>query len=160
MTDMLTAPVESEEHLPTLAHGAIVVRLGRFLDEYVTAHDAGLVCGPQTTFKMVGSPPTRYPDLTFVRKERLPANLDTDADFAPDLAVEVVSGSDTFGDVDAKVRQYLDSGVRLVWLIDPILRTVTTHAPDRRPQLCAESDDLTGDPVLPDLRIPLDRLFP
>ena len=82
MTDVLTAPPDSADRLPTLAHGAIIVRLGRFLDEYVTACDAGLVCGPQTTFKMVGTPPTR----------------------SPDLAVEVVSGSDTFGDVDAKVQ--------------------------------------------------------
>jgi Uma2 family endonuclease len=84
--------------LLTLAHGAIIVRLGRFLEEHVAAADAGLVCGPQTTFKMVGTPPTRYPDLAFVHKDRLPRNLHTDADFAPDLAVEVVSASDTFGD--------------------------------------------------------------
>jgi Uma2 family endonuclease len=109
---------------------------------------------------MVGTPPTRYPDLAFVRKDRLPANLDTDADFAPDLAVEVVSGSDTFGDVDAKVQQYLASGVRLIWLVDPVLRTVTVHATDRRPQLCTEADDLVGDPVLPDFRIPVGQLFP
>ena len=37
MTDVLTAPPESEDRLPTLAHGAIIVRLGRFLDEHVTA---------------------------------------------------------------------------------------------------------------------------
>jgi Uma2 family endonuclease len=160
MADVLITPPDSEDHLPTLAHGAIIVRLGRFLDEYVAARDAGLVCGPQTTFKMVGTPPTRYPDLAFVRKDRLPANLDTDADFAPDLAVEVVSGSDTFGDVDAKVQQYLASGVRLVWLVDPVLRTVTVHAADRRPQLCTEADDLVGDPVLPDFRIPVGQLFP
>jgi Uma2 family endonuclease len=160
MADIMTARPESEEHAPTLAHGAIIVRLGRFLDEHVTARDAGLVCGPQTTFKMIGTPPTRYPDLAFVRKDRLPTNLDTDADFAPDLAVEVVSASDTFGDVDARVRQYLDSGVGLVWLVDPVLRTVASYAPDRQPRLYAEADDLRGDPVLPDLRIPVHLLFP
>src|SRR5438270_13513766 len=48
MADVPAAPPESEDCLPTLAHGAIIVRLGRFLDEYVTACDAGLVCGPQT----------------------------------------------------------------------------------------------------------------
>src|SRR5207249_4631011 len=102
---------------------------------------------------------TRYPDLAFVRKDRLPANLDTDADFAPDLAVEVVSGSDTFGDVDAKVRRYLDSGVRLVWLVDPVVRTVTSYAPDRPPRIYTEADDLAGEAVLPDLRIAVRTLF-
>jgi Uma2 family endonuclease len=160
MTDVLAVLPECEDRLPTLAHGAIVVRLGRFLDEYVTAHDAGLVCGSQTTFKVVGSPPTRYPDLAFVRKDRLPANLDTDADFAPDLAVEVVSGSDTFGDVDAKVQQYLASGVGVVWLVDPILRTVTVHTSTQPPQLRTDADDLSGEPVLPQFRVPVRHLFP
>jgi len=160
MAEALTALPESEQHVHTLAHGAIIVRLGRYLDEYVAARGAGLVCGPQTTFRMVGAPPTRYPDLAFVRQDRLPTNLDTDADFAPDLAVEVVSGSDTFGDGAAKVRQYLASGVRLVWLVDPLLRTVTSHAPGRQPQLYTDADDLVADPVLPDLRIPVRLLFP
>ena len=84
----------------------------------------------------------------------------TDADFAPDLAAEVVSGSDTFGDIDAKVRQYLDSGVRLVWLIDPLMRTVTAHTPVDHPRLFSDTDDLVGDPVLPGLRIPVRRIFP
>lgn len=160
MTDLLTPLQESEEYLPTIAHGAIIIRLGRYLDEHVAAHDAGLVCGPQTTFKVVGTPPSRYPDVAFVRKDRLPSNLNTDADFAPDLAAEVVSGSDTFGDVGAKVRQYLDSGVRLVWLIDPVMRTVTAHAPNARPRLFTDADDLAGDPVLPGLRIPVQQIFP
>jgi len=160
VTNVLTIQPESEEGLPTLAHGVIIIRLGRFLDEYVATQEYGIVCGPQTTFKMVGTPPSRYPDLAFVRKERLPANLNTDADFAPDLAVEIVSGSDTFGDVDAKIQQYVNSGVRLVWLIDPVLRTVTAHVPGERPRLFTEADDLVGDPVLPGLRIPLRQIFP
>ncbi len=161
MTDVLVSPPrESEDGLPTLAHGIIIVRLGRFLDEHVMVDDLGVVCGPQTTFKVVGTPPTRYPDLAFVRKDRLPGNLNTDADFAPDLAAEIVSGSDTFGDVEVKVRQYLDSGVRLVWLIEPVLRTITAYAPHRRPRLYTEGDDLVGDPVLPDFRIPVNDLFP
>jgi len=163
MTDLLIPSQEgqeSEDYMPTLAHGAIIIRLGRLLDEHVAAHDAGLVCGPQTTFKVVGTPPSRYPDLAFIRKDRLPANLNTDADFAPDLAAEIISGSDTFGDVDAKVRQYLDSGVRLVWLIDPIMRTVTAHTLDGHPRFFTDADDLVGDPVLPGLRVPVRRIFP
>ncbi len=162
MTDLLipAQDQESEDCVPTLAHGAIIIQLGFRLYEHVAAHDAGLVCGPQTTFKVVGAPSSRYPDLAFVRKDRLPANLNTDADFAPDLAAEIVSGSDTFGDVDAKVQQYLDSGVRLVWLIDPIMRTVTAHTPADHPRLFSDADDLVGDPVLPGLRIPVRRIFP
>ncbi len=160
MADVMELSTESTDRLLTLAHGAIIVQLGFQLYEHVAAHDAGIVCGPRTTFKMVGAPSSRYPDVAFVRKDRLPANLNTDADFAPDLAAEVVSGSDTFGDVDAKVQQYLDSGVHLVWLIDPIMRTVTAHTSSDHPRLFTIADDLVGDPVLPGLRIPVRRIFP
>ncbi len=80
MTDVLEPQLESEQAMPTLRHGAIIARLGRYLDEYVQGRHLGLVCGPQTTFKVVGTPPTRYPDLAFVRGDRLPADLDVDAD--------------------------------------------------------------------------------
>ncbi len=47
----------------------------------------------------------------------------------PDVAVEVVSRTDTFGAVNLKVKQYLDAGVRMVWLINPDLRTVDVYQP-------------------------------
>lgn len=159
MTDVLEPQLESEQAMPTLRHGAIIARLGRYLDEYVQGRHLGLVCGPQTTFKVVGMPPTRYPDLAFVRGDRLPADLDVDADFAPDLAVEIVSGSDTFGDVAAKVRQYFASGVQLVWIIDPLLRTVSAHTPHGHPLLYIGTDDLVGDPVLPGFRVSVASLL-
>jgi len=159
MTDVLIPQLESENSMPTLRHGAIIARLGRYLDEYTQERRLGLVCGPQTTFKVVGTPPTRYPDLAFVRQDRLPDDLDVDADFAPDLAVEIVSGSDTFGDVAAKVRQYFASGVELVWIIDPLLRTVSAHTPHGQPAFYTQTDDLIGDPVLSGFRVPAATLF-
>ena len=159
MTDVLVSPAESEERMPTLEHGAIIARLCRYLDEYAEKHQLGVVFGPQTTFAVVGTPPTRYPDLAFVRKDRLPANLDVDADFAPDLAVEIVSGSDTVRDVDSKVLQYLHSGVQMVWIIHPVLRTVDVHTLHQPATLRTENDDLPGDPVLPGFRIPVRTIF-
>lgn len=142
-----------------MEHGAIIARLCRYLDSYVAEHDLGLVLGPQTTFAMVGSPPTRYPDLAFVRRTRLPQRLDVDADFAPDLAVEVVSGSDTVRDVDGKVLQYLHSGVEMVSVIHRVLRTVEIHAQGQPPALVTEADNLPGDPVVPGFRVPVREIF-
>jgi len=159
MTDMLEPMVKSEERMPTLEHGAIIARLCRYLDTYVAERDLGLVLAPQTTFAMVGAPPTRYPDLAFVRGARLPHSLDVDADFAPDLAVEVVSGSDTVRDVDGKVLQYLHSGVEMVWIIHPLLRTVEIHVQGRPSALVTDADDLVGDPVVPGFRVPVRTIF-
>ncbi len=82
---------------------------------WTSKHDLGRVFSSRTTFSVVGSPPTRYPDLSFVTKERLPQRLRVLADFAPAVAVEVVSENDAVNDVEEKVLQYHQSGVRLVW---------------------------------------------
>lgn len=157
MIDMLTPPIERET-MPTLRHGVIIMRLGTYLTEFATARGLGIVCAPQTTFTVVGSPPTREPDLAVVVRDRVPANLDTEADFAPDLAVEVVSRTDTFGAVAAKVRQYLDSGTRIVWVVRPETRTVEVYHPGSAPTMIA-SGELAGDPVLPDFRVAVDDIF-
>jgi len=103
VTDVLIPQIE-DDTMPTLRHGVIIMRLGTYLTEFVTAHGLGIVCAPQTTFKVVGSPPTREPDLAVVTRSHVPVDLDAEADFAPDLAVEVVSRSDTFGSVAIKVQ--------------------------------------------------------
>ncbi len=159
MTDVLDLVVGRDSDVPTLEHGAIIARLCRYLDSYVAGQDLGLVLAPQTTFAMVGTPPTRYPDLAFVRQERLPQSLDVDADFAPDLAVEVVSGSDTVRDVDGKVLQYLRSGVEMVWIIHPLVRTVEVHMQGRPSTLVTEGDELVGNPIVPGFSVPVRAIF-
>lgn len=80
-------------------------------------------------------------------------------DGPPILAVEILSPSDTNKKTQAKVKDYLTSGVKLVWLIDPTFRTVTVHQPDADPEMFAGDDELTGDPHLPGLRIRVSSLF-
>ncbi len=101
---------------PNLEHGAITMRLGRYLDACVDEHDLGRVFSSRTTFSVVGSPPTRYPDLSFVTKDRLPQRLRVLADFAPDVAVEVVSENDAVNDVEEKGLQlFIHRGFMRPW---------------------------------------------
>src|SRR5574337_656000 len=112
------------------AHGAVSVRIGRLLDEYVEAHGLGVVCGAETGFILLRRPDTvRAPDASFVRKERVPATGDPDRywPLAPDLAVEVLSPSDRAVEVQAKLADYFAAGTRLVWVIDPRARTVVVY---------------------------------
>lgn len=145
--------------VPNLEHGAITMRLGRYLDEYVDRHDLGRVFSSQTTFAFAGSPSTRFPDLAFVSKERLPQRLRTVATFAPDLVVEVVSESDVVNDVEEKVIQYHQSGVRLVWVIKPVSRTIEVFELSKLPFLATINDVLSGDPVIPGFQIPVRAIF-
>lgn len=117
-----TAPlVESEPvALPTLGHGLIASRLQRALGDFVEEQGLGYVFSAQTSFH-VGAEP-KEPDLAYVSKGRLsglPADLDVDADFAPDLAVEIASRSDTLATISRKVRAYIDVGVQVVWVVNP-----------------------------------------
>ena len=102
---MSTAPIFTEEAfaMPTYAHGAVILNLGLALALHDPDHRLGRAFGPQTTYPMVGEPPTREPDLTWVHAARIPADLNVDPDAPPDLAVEVISRTDTHTGTDARI---------------------------------------------------------
>jgi Uma2 family endonuclease len=74
--------------------------------------------------------------------------------------VEVLSPNDIAYEVDAKVREYLAAGVRLVWVINPDGRTVTIHRPQGPGTVLHEQDELAGETVLPGFRCRIADLFP
>ncbi len=87
--------------------------LGRFLVD----HDLGLLAGADGTMKILPGL-VRIPDVSFVSWDRFPGRkIPTEA--IPDLAVEVLSKGNTKGEMKRKVRDYLDAGCRLIWLVDP-----------------------------------------
>src|SRR5262245_44432863 len=104
----------------------------------------------------------RKPDASYIRSERLPGDEIPEGyiTIPPDVAVEVISPSDTYRDVEAKVAEYLDAGVPLVWLINPDNRSVRVFRAGQRVVQLRASDELTGDDVLPGFRCPVAELFP
>lgn len=105
----------------------------------------------------------RRPDVSFLRQGKLPNEElpDGHCPVAPDLAAEVISPNDTQYEVSAKVEEYLAAGVSLVWVVNPNTRTVQVY---RREQSEAkylhESDELTGEDVLPGFSCQLRDIFP
>jgi Uma2 family endonuclease len=152
---------EELEEMPSLEHGAIGIRLGRYLDAYVDEKGLGLVCNSQTTYKFIGQKPNRLPDLSFVSRERLPQRIDQNADFAPDLTVEVLSKGDDVSEVDRKILQYQRSGVRLVWIIHPVIRVVDVYRlkDGLKLQRLLIEDELDGEDVIPGFKVKVSRLF-
>lgn len=161
--ESLTEVDESEEllEMPSLEHGAIGIRLGRYLDTYVDENGLGLVCNSQTTYKFIGAKPNSLPALSFVSRERLPHRIDQNADFAPDLAVEVLSKGDDVSEVDKKIYQYQRSGVRLVWIIHPVIRVVDVYRlkDGLKLQRLLNEDELDGEDVVPGFKLKVSRLF-
>jgi Uma2 family endonuclease len=80
-------------------------------------------------------------------------------DALPILAVEVLSPSDTQEDITDKVADYLDAGIPLVWVLEPVFRTVCVYQPDKEPEMFTSSQELTGDPHLPGFRVLVKDLF-
>jgi len=123
--DMVIPAVETiegevEETASTLGHGLIASRLQQALGPFVEKHDLGHVFSAQTFFR-IGTE-TRDTDLAYVAKERLanlPPDLDVDADFAPDLAVEIAARTDALANISRKVSAYLDASVQAVWVVNP-----------------------------------------
>src|SRR4051812_6386351 len=77
----------------------------------------------------------------------------------PVLAVEILSPSDTQEDIDEKVELYLETGVALVWVVNPRFRTVTVYRKGADPVMFSGTQELTAEPHLPGFRVPVSRLF-
>ncbi|MBI4572243.1 MAG: Uma2 family endonuclease [candidate division NC10 bacterium] len=145
-------------------HGQIVVRTCAWLGGHVREHGGGEVVAGDVGFVLnLPADPERVraPDVAFVSVQRLPGGRLPEGFLsgAPDLAVEVLSPTDNPVEVQQKVRDYLESGARLVWIIAPQARAVTVYRADGSARLLREQDTLEGEDVLPGLGIPLAELF-
>lgn len=111
-------------------HGRIVVRITWRLAQYVEENELGVVYAAETGFKLASNPDTvRAPDTAFVSREQVEAAGHVEGYWpgAPDLAVEVISPGDTHSEVTEKALDWLDSGCRAVWVVDPRRRTITVY---------------------------------
>ncbi|MFW6079017.1 MAG: Uma2 family endonuclease [Gemmatimonadota bacterium] len=143
-------------------HGRRAVRIASPIDAYVREHELGVVLAAETGFVLAEDPPTvRAPDVAFVAADRVPEGEDAQsfARLAPDLAVEVVSPSNTMSQLYAKVTDYLDAGTRLVWLADSSNRIVTVLDAAGRVRLLRAGETLDGGDVLPGFRLAVGDIF-
>lgn len=130
------------------------------LREHVRATGLGWTFGDGAGFVLFDDRATvRSPDAAFIRRDRLPELTDHFVPAAPDLAVEVLSPSDRIPEALAKVTMYLQAGVQLVWLVDPLERSVTVFRADASPKTLGAGDTLEGKDVLPGFRLPLAVIF-
>lgn len=119
------------------------------IDGTVTTPDGGYMIGDE-----------RYmPDVAFISRDKHPAlNDDLWVPIAPDLAVEVLSPSNTGKEIAIKLSNYLAAGT-VVWMVDPDDKTVSVHEPGKAAQILRESDTLTGGDVLPGFSVPVKDIF-
>lgn len=137
----------------------IAMRLGALLLAYADKLHLGVVSGPDSTMRMkTGN--VRLPDVAFISFERLPKSRDPIPALGPDLAVEIMSDSNSMQEIRQKLSEFFDSGTIIAWLVDPRSRTVTVyHAGDAATRVLNEQDHLDGEAVLPGLSISVAELF-
>ena len=141
----------------TMIHGEINMNIIHFLDTYVREHQLGRLYTTETTFQLDDR--AVKPDVAFVSTDRLPENRNQASPIPPDLAIEVVSPSDKHYDVTEKALAYLRSGTRLVWVIEPVAKTVMVYRSESDFTLLNYEDTLAGEDVVEGFSCPVAELF-
>src|SRR2546421_1687947 len=112
-------------------HGAVTMNLALHLGQHVELTGAGQLLAAETGFTLFRSPDTvRAPDIAFVRRERIPTDATAFPELAPDLVVEVLSPDDRPGETLAKIGDWLEAGVQIVWVVDPERRPARSYPVD------------------------------
>jgi Uma2 family endonuclease len=165
---------QREDRLYELVDGVLVEKAMSFresclagallawLRAFVMPRNLGLVSGADGSMRLFPGL-VRIPDVAFVSWNRLPDRRMPSApipDLVPNLAVKVLSESNTPAEMDRKRREYFAAGVELLWVIDPVGRTVTVYTPlDRPDAVLTENETLVGGNVLPGFSLSLRELF-
>lgn len=149
------------EPLPGAPHGQLIVRLSGWIDSYARERGLGATFADIGVVLSVDPPTVRGPDIAFVSAEKLPLDGTPEGFWrtAPDLAVEIVSPSNRSAEIREKVLEYLAAGSRLVWVVDPVTRSVAAYRSREEIRLLTEDDVLEGGDVLPGFRLPIAELF-
>lgn len=139
----------------------IAVLLAAALVQFVRKHDLGVVTGEGG---MILFPRNQVliPDIAFAGWNRFPDGEIPDdpvPEIVPDLAVEVLSASNSTGEMSRKLREYFEAGVRLVWYVDPVAKVVTVYTSQSRSKVVPLDGTLDGGKVLPGFALPVREIF-
>jgi Uma2 family endonuclease len=144
------------------SHGRAMVKLSHLLLTFVERNGLGEVLCGDTGITLRRNPDrVRAPDICFIARDRVPAGGIPVGylEFVPDLVVEILSPTDRPREVEQKVQEWLDSGARLVWVIDPGLETIAVRRAGGEPRVLSGNDALPGEDVLPGFGIAAREVF-
>lgn len=147
-----------------MLEGAIAAVVIQLVGPFVRQNQLGIVLAPDGMIRMFGGN-IRMPDVSFIASadlDREKLHAEAAPQFAPTLAIEIISESNTRGEMEKKLHEYFGSGCQLAWLLYPATRTVRVYddpkSLDRFRQLAAD-DTLEGGDVLPGFSVKISELF-
>ena len=153
--EIRTIPLTGAEHMNISS--LLLMTLG----SYVYQKGLGKVYGGDGGFIINAAERTvRGPDVSFVAKERIPADIKGFFPVPPDLAVEIISPNDLYSEVDEKVEEYQNAGVRLIWVINPRRKQVAIYrGANPLPQTIDQTGTLDGEDVVQGFVLSVATLF-
>lgn len=157
--ELVRGVLEVREH-PHPAHAYTAGQITVAIGIYLKTNPIGVVMADTGYTTERGPDTVRAPDVSFMSFDRLPPDWDKRySEIAADLAVEVLSESNTRKEIERKITEYFTKGARLVWVADPAKRTVAVHAPDAVPYIVGRLEILDGGDVLPGFRVAVNTFF-
>ncbi len=144
---------------PNDEHGNTALNVGYAFKGYSLRRGVGQA-RVETGYRLRTGPDTvRGPDVSFVLQPRVEGRGSGFPVGAPDIAVEVVSPSDTAAEVARKVAEYLSAGSQRVWVVYPEGRRVLIHRSDGSVLSYTDNDVITDEELLPGFSLPLSEIF-
>jgi len=135
--------------------------LGYFIQAYLNDNPIATAAGEKGPLRTTPGQ-VRLPDISVILNERLTLEMlkkQKVLQLPPDLAVEVLSESNTKKEMDRKLREYFESGTRLVWYIDPRSETAQIFTSPENVQHVSRDQQLDGRGVLPGFAVKLSEIF-
>ena len=140
--------------------GILALFIGRLIGNFVDAHNLGIVVGADGMMRLFPDL-LRIPDVSFFSWQRVKGKVPTEAApvISPDLAIEVISPSNTTKEMDRKCREYFKSGALAIWMVYPKTRTVVVYSSPEQRVTLTENDVISGGIVLPGFSLEVRKLF-
>ncbi len=145
---------------PDLDHGTTILNLSKRLAACTRRPDLGYPCF-DLGIRLAQNPDTvRFPAVSYFGAGAPFAEVDKEVtDTVPCWVIELASSADRRRQMTARVADYLNRGVRLVWVIDPAAQSVEVRHAGQAPQLVSAEDRLTAAPLLSDFAVQVAELF-
>ncbi len=174
--EMVNSPEYAHQHVELVAgeivpmpttnpeHSLIVGNIFALLWWFVRQHKLGRVhvgdAGVVLERHEQGRDTIRGIDIVFISYVKAPTLPQSSfLEVAPDLAIEIMSPSNTVGDTNLKINQLLRAGCPQVWIVHPDLRRVDVHSMDGM-RVYREGDTLSGGDILPGFELAVSDIFP
>ena len=146
---------------PTARHGVVCGKATYLLGHFVVERNRGVVLTNNAGLWVEHDPDTVFGPDIFLYDETIAYDdlADKWEERVPTLCVEVLSPNDRAAKVDRRVRRFLAMGVKLVWVLDPLKKTLTVHQANHSQKVLDETNEVTGLKFIPDLRLKVADFF-